>query len=420
MSKRVAMRESGFRKWYRILVGLTLVGCVVGTAWAVSAPVLLNFQGRLTSPAGAPVTTSQTVRVSLFQGGTATELPSTGTLVYQEDTTVSPDSNGVFTHVIGSGTPVGGQSLTEGDFNTTGLPAYVELKIGAETLLPRTRLLSAAFAIEASRLDGKSASEIIGQAGGSAFANEVVRKGAVVEWISGTQIRVRPGTLGFSDAKVRKTTANLVWDAANPNGPLGLDTGSRVANTFYYLYAIPDAIDDSKFTAIASASAPTEAGGTGPTGHGVHRFVGSFRTDGASALMEFYRSGKSVDWRGSAGVWLYPGGNCTGSQPADSVNQWKTIDASAYMPLTSRAIHVGGYYDSYGPAQFVFYLTPRAGGAWKYFCLDWGNAASHCESVVQTVNRTFAYQAALWAGSNAVSQCTEFDYWGYEEDLSEF
>ena len=223
----------------RCLTMFVLIALGTGLGLAENAPLLLNFQGRLTNSVGTPVTVATSVRFSLIQGGTATEPVTLGTVVYQEDSTVTPDTNGVFVHVIGLGTAVGGQVLEEADFITAGQLLFVEMSIAADPLLPRTQVLSVGYAIEASRLDGKSAAEIIGQAGGNAFVNEIVRHGARMEYLSASQITVRSGVLGFSDAKVRKTTADLTWDFANGTGPLGLDAGSEAADTWYYMYAIP-------------------------------------------------------------------------------------------------------------------------------------------------------------------------------------
>ncbi len=66
------------------------------------------------------------MRFTLIQGGTATEATSTGTIVYHEDATATPDNNGVFGHVVGRGTPVAGHTLIETDFITTGQPLFVE------------------------------------------------------------------------------------------------------------------------------------------------------------------------------------------------------------------------------------------------------------------------------------------------------
>src|SRR5262249_46342119 len=106
--------------------------------------------------------------------------------------------------------------------------------------------------------------------------------------------------------------------------------------------------------------------------------------------------------------------------PADSVNQWKTIDASSYQPPTARAVHLNGYYDNYGSSGIAFYFSTKAGSGGTYFCADWGDGTGICDTTVLTNNRSFAYYAQITRGSNDGAQCTNFMYRGYEEDLGEY
>jgi hypothetical protein len=385
---------------------------------AQSAPTLLNFQGRLTNLAGAPVTTATSVTFKLLRGGTATEAVSTGTIVYQESASVTPDANGVFTFVIGTGTPAPAQTLTESDFDTSGIALYVEMSVAGDPLLPRTRVLSVPYAIESSRLGGMTAQAIIGQAGGSPWANAVVRNGAGLEWLSNSQIKVNPGTLGFPDGVVRRTTTTLTWDFANPVGPLGLDQGTEDVNTWYYLYAIPDPVDNTRFTAVASTRPPLQVGGLGPVGYGIHRFIGSFRNDGSSNVRRFFRTGNHVKWGSRLFErWLYTTG---GGLPA--LNTWVSVNASAQMPETSRVIWIEGYYDSCSSLAGVFIVGPGPSpptGEYR-FCTDFGAGATTCEALVPTINRTFSWDFNVFSGGgDNTCQHTDHDFIGYLEDLSE-
>lgn len=397
-----------------------LTSCVVlgSLSLAQSAPVLFNFQGRLTDSMGAPVTTATTVAFKVILGGTATEPLSTGAPVYEESTSITPDANGVFTHVIGNGTPAMGETLIEDDLQTGGTPLYVEVSVAGEVILPRTQLMSVPYAIESSRLDGLTAQSIIGQSGGSAFANAVVRHGARLEWLSASQVQVLPGTLGFSDGIVRRNTTALTWDFAAGTGPLGLDTGAEAADTWYYIYAIPDPSDDSQFSAVASANSPTQIGGSGPTAFGVHRFLGSFKNDSGMDILQFFRTGTSVSWGGRVAPWLQTSGS---AQP--SVNTWVSVDASAWMPETSRAVAINGYYDAYSNAGIRFLVGPGPAPPIRnyYFCVDWQNGAGTCDTTIPTTNQTFSYYAVLVGGfTNDAGQSTQLWYTGYEEDLNEF
>lgn len=398
------------------VLGIALVLIAVTSARALeSAPTRFNFQGRLTTTAGAPVTAPQTARFSLIQGGTATAAISTGTIVYQEDATITPDSNGVFAHVVGSGTPVGTHTLIEADFITNGQPLFVEASIGGSPILPRTQALSTGYAIEASRLDGKSAAEIIGESGGNAFANMVVRNGAGLEWLSSSSVRVKPGTLGFNDGRVRMNAAAVTWNFANGVGPLGLDAGAEAASTWYYLYAVPDPTDDNTYTAVASTRSPLQVGGLGPAGYGFHRYLGAIRNDGSSNLFGFRKTGMTVNWFTTLGPWLY-----RPTQPQVTVDAVVAVDASGFVPETGSAVEVTGYYDAWCNAAITWYLGTQ-GVSLKYFVSDWQNGSSVGNASVPVVNRSFTYYADLHPGwTNDSCQHTGFYYTGYSEDLSNF
>jgi len=153
-------------------IGALSAACL-GAAFAESAPTLFNFQGRLTNAAGAPVTAATAIRITLLQGGTPDREPLDRNSRVSGRHDRHSDSNGVFAHVIGSGNPVSGQTLTRiGLQHQQSSPYSSKLCNRWERTVPRTRILSAGFAIEASRLDGKSSAEIIGQTGGNVWVNE--------------------------------------------------------------------------------------------------------------------------------------------------------------------------------------------------------------------------------------------------------
>ena len=128
-------------------------------------PQLINYQGRLTDDKGIPIITATTVRFSLYQGGDAAT-PGSGTPVYEEDASVTPDGSGVFSHLIGSGTVVFG-ALDATVFQTAD-PVFLEITIdpaGAnETLLPRKQIVTVGYSFkseladDADTVDGQDAS----------------------------------------------------------------------------------------------------------------------------------------------------------------------------------------------------------------------------------------------------------------------
>ena len=138
--------------------------CFFAVTILAQVPQLLNYQGRLTDDAGIPITTTTTLRFSLYQGGDAFTVGS-GLLVYEEETSVTPDSNGVFNHLIGSGTVIYG-TLDSTVFQTSS-PVYLEITIDLnglnETLLPREQIVTVGYSFkselaeDADTVDGQDA-----------------------------------------------------------------------------------------------------------------------------------------------------------------------------------------------------------------------------------------------------------------------
>ena len=131
----------------RALMGLMLMTGLVVSIQA-QPPQLIHYQGRLTTNTGAPITTAKTVFFSLWQGGSATAAGS-GTQFYSEQANITPDSNGIFEHQVGSGTSVTG-SLGAASFNTADA-VYLQVAVGTTStvLLPRVRVTSVGYAFVA-------------------------------------------------------------------------------------------------------------------------------------------------------------------------------------------------------------------------------------------------------------------------------
>ncbi|MDH5406260.1 MAG: hypothetical protein OEX80_06955, partial [Candidatus Aminicenantes bacterium] len=134
--------------------GIFVVFCFLTVTILAQVPQLLNYQGRLTDDVGIPIITPTTVRFSLYQGGDAAT-PLSGTLCYQEEASVTPDDNGVFSHLIGSGSVISG-ALDATVFQTAD-PVYLEITVdpaGAnETLLPRKQIVTVGYSFKAELAD---------------------------------------------------------------------------------------------------------------------------------------------------------------------------------------------------------------------------------------------------------------------------
>src|SRR2546428_655883 len=106
-------------------------------AFALATPSnYLSFQGQLTDQNGAPITTTKTLALSLYDD------PSAGNLVYNETQSVTPDSRGIFYVMIGSGAgngvPAGSQSWPP----SFSQDYYLAVRVGSSGASCRLVLLS--------------------------------------------------------------------------------------------------------------------------------------------------------------------------------------------------------------------------------------------------------------------------------------
>jgi hypothetical protein len=127
---------------------LTLAAlAVAGIAWT-AIPEKINYQGRLVdSGTGLPLPGTYPAVFKIYNDSTD------GTLLWSETTSVTADSNGVFTALLGSVTPI----TISFDVAT-----YLQVEIDGETLTPRRELVSSPYAfnsMNAENLNGLPASD---------------------------------------------------------------------------------------------------------------------------------------------------------------------------------------------------------------------------------------------------------------------
>ncbi len=115
-----------------LAAGLMLL--TLAAASQADVPGLISYQGRLTDSAGQPVPDG-TYTMDFAVYGSATG----GTAVWQETGRPVNVSGGVFTTVLGKGTPLPEAGLPS--------PAWLETKVGGVTLSPRVQLTSSPFAL---------------------------------------------------------------------------------------------------------------------------------------------------------------------------------------------------------------------------------------------------------------------------------
>jgi len=130
-------------------------------------PMQFAYQGRLTDSNNVPIIGIVTCDFQIIKGGTDSD-PTSGTPVYHETATVTTDVNGIFSHAIGRGTPMGGHTLIPADFGDSPSDAamrYIQVGLvsSGETniLRPRTQVSSVAFSMNSALLAGRDWSSIL-------------------------------------------------------------------------------------------------------------------------------------------------------------------------------------------------------------------------------------------------------------------
>ena len=139
----------------KLALGLVLATLAV-TATHAAVPMLLNYQGRLSAPDGTPKNGSFTMVFSFYDaedGGDA--LPS-GT-PWSETQTVTV-TDGVFNVLLGSVTALPATLFEGGPSDSAGPLRFLHVVVDGETLAPRRRVASAAYAISGGSASGSDVS----------------------------------------------------------------------------------------------------------------------------------------------------------------------------------------------------------------------------------------------------------------------
>ncbi|HSW90040.1 MAG TPA: site-specific integrase, partial [Patescibacteria group bacterium] len=106
---------------------------------------VLSFQARLTTSGGAPISTATNISFRLFDSSSGgTELWNSGTC------SIDPDDDGIFSTLLGSSC---GSEITSNVF-TENPDVWLEVTVGSETLSPRQRIATVAYALNSETLRG--------------------------------------------------------------------------------------------------------------------------------------------------------------------------------------------------------------------------------------------------------------------------
>jgi hypothetical protein len=141
-------------KWRSFMRCLNLFVAVLVVFLAASIsvqaiPQLMNYQGVLTDSNGDPVTTPTDVVFAIWNDRVA------GDSLWSETQLVTPDTNGLFSVLLGSVSPIPDSSLIDS--------AFLSLKVDTDPeMAPRTELASVAYAYRVNSLEGAKGGELIG------------------------------------------------------------------------------------------------------------------------------------------------------------------------------------------------------------------------------------------------------------------
>lgn len=148
----------------------------------------------------------------------------------------------------------------------------------------------------------------------------------------------------LQDGTQRSFDSVLNWSFTNGVGELGLDAGAEASDTWYYLYLVPSAANNTILTAIASTSNPF----IGPSGYTEFDYVGAFLNDSSSDIDKFYQLTTTLFRRV---VWNHFQSEADPS--ADATPQ--TIDVSTLVPETA----------------YEFYLSTKGWTGSGYVKVQW-------------------------------------------------
>lgn len=137
--------SSSRRDFLQRLVMRTLSLSWVGasfTSWSQSVPMLLNYQGQLTSASGTAITGSYTMAFRMVDA-------SGNALGWTETQNSVAVSNGFFAVQLGSASALSASLLQGPPTDSFGPVRYLEVTVNGELLAPNVRILGSAWAIAA-------------------------------------------------------------------------------------------------------------------------------------------------------------------------------------------------------------------------------------------------------------------------------
>jgi hypothetical protein len=220
-------------------------------AFGQAAPMLLNYQGRLTDPAGTPRTGVFTMAFRIVDAGG-------GSLGWAETQTGIVVSNGFFSVQLGKVTPLTQALFLGPPVDAYGPVRFLEVSVGGETLSPNIRIVSAAWAI-ATTTGPTGPQGGAGATGPTGFSGPQGSTGPTGPAGSGSTGPTGPtGPTGSGTTGPTGSAGST--GPAGPTGPFGATGSTGPAGSF------GPTGPTGPFGATGSAGPVGSPGPTGPTG----------------------------------------------------------------------------------------------------------------------------------------------------------
>lgn len=178
-------------------------------------------------------------------------------------------------------------------------------------------------------------------------------------------------------------TTNLTFSGTKTvnitvSGVGGLDTGSEVADTWYYIFIIGDTtlVNDTDVLMSASATAPTM-----PAGYDVKRLIGAIRNDDSQDFYDYYTQSTGKDrlylWRESVSTLQVLSDG--------TAEAWTDVDVSEFIPPISTQLYMQGTHEGSSDTipDFVSFRPNGSsldGVARVYSGKTWGSGIFHIET----------------------------------------
>jgi hypothetical protein len=206
---------------------LTTLLCGMGVSFlavAAEPPAVINYQGVLRNASGAPLDGTYDMVFRFFDAETVGNEILVDEHLAAGTGAVTVD-DGLFNVTLGGGTVLdgsgGGVYASLAEVFRDHAAVYLSVRVGAETLVPRIRIVSAATALNADHLDGRDSTGYLDTSSSPQTKDGNLTVGGDVQ-VSG-QVRIAGGSPASGRLLTSDATGNATWQdpVPGPEGPEG-------------------------------------------------------------------------------------------------------------------------------------------------------------------------------------------------------